>query len=85
MTLTGETANGRKSRNKIRKKRSTEKKADSGKFYATAFEGVQNKIKGKMLLLVLKNLGDTMIEMGKRARISGIRRELVKGKNNLQR
>ena len=46
---------------------------------------MQNKIKGKMLLLVLKNLGDTMIEMVKRARISGIRRELVKGKNNLQR
>jgi len=46
---------------------------------------VQNKIKEKMLLLVLKNLGDTMIEMGKRARISGIRRGLVKGKNNLQR
>jgi len=39
LTLTGETANGRKSRNKIRKKKSTEKKADSGKFYATAFEG----------------------------------------------
>lgn len=39
-----------------------------------------------MLLLVLKNLGDTMIEMGKRARISGLRRGgLVKGKNNLQR
>jgi len=38
LTLTGETANGRKSRNKIRKKRSTGKKADSGKFYATAFE-----------------------------------------------
>lgn len=38
-----------------------------------------------MLLLVLKNLGDTMIEMGERARISGIRRELLKGKNNLQR
>jgi hypothetical protein len=38
LTLTGKTANGRKSRNKMRRQRSTKKKADSGKFYARVFE-----------------------------------------------